>query len=99
METNMQNTEKHPALDLRVEINIICLHSWFVSRCVGVPAVNLELLDPGLRSWSSCGLSISHHLHHSDKQQMRHNYGFLYVLSLQIYPLFGIVPGAFSYTE
>lgn len=56
-------------MDLHVEINFICLHPWFVSGGVGIPAVNLKLLDPGFRSYGSCSLSMPHHLHHGRESQ------------------------------
>lgn len=47
---------------LRIQVNFISLHPWFVSRCVWVPPVDLEFLYPGLRSRGRSCLCITHHL-------------------------------------
>lgn len=52
--------------DLRVKIDFICLHSWFIPGGVRIPSINLKVLEPWLRSQSSDGLSITHHLKTKD---------------------------------
>ena len=44
---------------IRVEVDVIGLHARLVSWSVWVPAIHLELLYPGLSSWSCCCLGMA----------------------------------------
>lgn len=55
-------------LDSLVQVNLKGLHAGLVSGRVRVPAVHLELLDPGLSCRGCSRLGITHRLVHRNEE-------------------------------
>lgn len=67
---NLSHTDQpYSGLYSLVQVNLIGLHAGLVSGRVGVPAVHLELLDPGLSCRGCSRLGITHRLVHRKEEK------------------------------